>query len=135
MDSPPDNLVLFDGVCNLCHASVQFMLRHDRRERFRFASIQSETGRKLLQAHKFDPDAASSFVLLTGGRVLLRSEAALEIARQFGGAWRLLGVFRFVPRSWRDGVYSRVARNRYRWFGRRESCLMPNDRLRERFLA
>ena len=135
MDSPPDNLVLFDGVCNLCHASVQFVLRHDRRERFRFASIQSETGRKLLQAHKLAPDAASSFVLLTGGRVLLRSEAALEIARQFGGAWRLLGVFRFVPRSWRDGVYSLVARNRYRWFGRRESCLMPNDRLRERFLA
>ena len=130
-----EKVVLFDGVCNLCSSSVRFMLRRDRRRVLRFASIQSAAGRELYEQTGLDPDSPDSFVLVTPERTYLRSDAALAIAREFGGLWTLLGVFKIVPRALRDWVYSLVARNRYRWFGKREECLVPTPELRERFLA
>lgn len=136
--NPPglaEKIILFDGVCNLCSSSVQFIMRHDRRRVFRFASIQSDRGRELYAQCGLDPQAPDSFVLWTPQGALLRSDAALAIAREFGGPWRWLAALRIVPRFVRDAVYSLVARNRYRWFGKREECLVPTPELRERFLS
>jgi predicted DCC family thiol-disulfide oxidoreductase YuxK len=130
-----DRIVLFDGVCNLCTGAVQFIIRRDRRAVFKFASLQSDLGRRLCAEHGGDPDAMQSILVLAGGRLYARSDAALEIAGQLDGPWRLAVVFKIVPRPVRDWVYSIVARNRYRWFGRREVCMMPTDDIVARFMA
>jgi predicted DCC family thiol-disulfide oxidoreductase YuxK len=128
------NLILFDGVCNLCNASVQFVIRHDRAGKFRFAAIQSEIGREIFQRHGLDPANLQTFVLITDGRIFVRSDAAIEVVARFGGAWRLLRIFSLVPRSVRDAIYSFIAQNRYRWFGRQEVCMVPTPEIKERFL-
>jgi predicted DCC family thiol-disulfide oxidoreductase YuxK len=127
-------ILLFDGVCNLCHGAVQWVLAHDRAGRFRFASLQSETGLALLRQHGLEGAALDSVVLIDGGRAYTHSAAVLRAAQLLGGPWAALSVFRFLPRSWRDGVYNWVARNRYRWFGRQESCWLPRPEWKERFL-
>jgi predicted DCC family thiol-disulfide oxidoreductase YuxK len=127
-------VLLFDGVCNLCNASVQWVLTHDREAQFRFASLQSETGQHLLRRHGLDAENFDTVVLVDGDRVFLRSDAPLEIARRIGGGWKLLFFLRIVPRFLRNAVYNFVARNRYRWFGQRESCMLPRPEWKERFL-
>lgn len=126
--------LLFDGVCNLCSGSVQFILKRDRQGRFRFASLQSEVGRRLMTEHGLDPDALSSVVLIEDGRAYQESTAALRIARHLPGAWKLLRAFLVIPRPLRDAAYRLIARNRYRWFGKTESCWLPTPELRARFL-
>ncbi|MBS1625774.1 MAG: thiol-disulfide oxidoreductase DCC family protein [Bacteroidetes bacterium] len=130
----PDRLVLFDGVCNLCNASVQFVIRHDTKGRFRFATLQSETGQEVLHTHGLSEKEFDSFIYLRQGQLYLRSTAALYLMRDLGGAWGLLYAFIIMPRPLRDAVYDLVAIYRYRWFGRRESCMMPTAELRGRFL-
>lgn len=127
-------IILFDGVCNLCNASVQWVLRRDRRGQFRFAALQSETGQQLLARFGMDPAAFNTVVLADGGRLYTRSDAALEVARRLGAPWAWLAVFRYLPRGLRDAVYDWIARNRYRWFGRQESCLLPRPEWKERFV-
>lgn len=131
----PHPVVLFDGVCNLCNGSVQFILKRDPQGRFRFASLQSEAGRSLMAKHRLDPDVLSSVVLLEDGRVWQESSAALRIARHLPGGWKLLRVFAVIPRPIRDAVYRWIARNRYRWFGKTETCWLPTPELRGRFLG
>lgn len=131
----PDNLVLFDGVCNLCNASVQFIIRHDRTAIFHFAALQSEIGREICRSQGLDPADAQTFVLISGGRILVRSDAAIQVVSRFGGAWRFFEVFRLVPRVARDWIYSVVARNRYRWFGRTDACMIPIPDVKARFLG
>ncbi len=131
MTSP---VLLFDGVCNLCNASVQWVLLHDRKGIFQFAALQSETGQNLLRkwgrpTHDFD-----SVVLVDGDRLLLHSDVPLEIVRRIGGAWQVLYVFKIIPRPLRDAVYRWVARNRFRWFGRRAECMLPRKEWKERFI-
>jgi predicted DCC family thiol-disulfide oxidoreductase YuxK len=135
--APDENgaVVLFDGVCNLCNGSVQFIVRHDPAGRFRFASLQSEAGQALLRRHGLDPDDLFSVILVEGGRAYARSDAALGIARGLSSAWRAAGALRVVPRPLRDAVYGWVARNRYRWFGKQEACMIPTPELRARFLG
>lgn len=128
-------VVLFDGVCNLCNGSVQFILKRDPQARFRFASLQSEAGRSLLVEHGLDPDALSSVVVVEDGRVWQESSAALRIARHLPGAWKLLRIFTVIPRPLRDAVYRLIARNRYRWFGKSETCWLPTPELKGRFLG
>jgi predicted DCC family thiol-disulfide oxidoreductase YuxK len=130
----PDNLVLFDGVCNLCTASVQFIIRHDRAGIFYFAPLQSDIGREICQSRGLDPAAVETFMLISGGRMLVRSDAAIEVVSRFGGAWKFVAVLRLIPRVARDWVYSTVARNRYRWFGRTEACMIPTADVKGRFL-
>jgi predicted DCC family thiol-disulfide oxidoreductase YuxK len=132
MEEPP--IVLFDGVCNLCNGSVQFLLKRDPEGRFRFAALQSDAGRRLMAEHGLDVDALSSVLLIEGGRVWQESSAALRIASHLPGAWKLLRVFAVVPRPLRDAVYRWIARNRYRWFGRTETCWLPTPELEARFL-
>ncbi|WP_128546649.1 thiol-disulfide oxidoreductase DCC family protein [Larkinella soli] len=128
------DVILFDGVCNLCNSAVNFVIDHDRKGRFRFASLQSETGRRLLAQCPPAEGPVDSVVLIRNGRSFVRSDAALEIARHLGGAWPLLTVFKLVPRFVRDAVYEAVARNRYRWFGRTDACRVPAPALKARFL-
>ena len=127
-------IVLFDGVCNLCDRSVQFILDRDPTGVFRFASLQSDTGRALLVDHQIDPDALASIVVVDGETAYTRSDAALRIAKDLRFPWNALWGLRIVPRFLRDAVYELIARNRYRWFGTRESCRLPTPDVAARFL-
>ena len=126
--------MIFDGVCNLCAHSVQFILNHEADQTLRFTPLQSPAGARLMREAGFDPDDAKTFVLLADGRAYLRSDAAIRISRYFGGAWKLIGVVKIIPRPVRDWGYDIVARNRYRWFGRRDTCMVPTPQLRARFI-
>jgi predicted DCC family thiol-disulfide oxidoreductase YuxK len=134
-EDAPHPIVLFDGVCNLCNGSVQFILKRDPQARFRFASLQSEAGGSLMRHHGLDPEALSSVVVIDDGRVWRESSAALRIARHLPGGWKLLRILTVIPRPLRDGVYRLIARNRYRWFGKTETCWLPTPELRGRFLG
>ncbi|RZK56319.1 MAG: thiol-disulfide oxidoreductase DCC family protein [Hymenobacter sp.] len=137
MSAPAPAIILFDGVCNLCHGFVQFVVRHDAPGRFHFAALQSEAGQALLQASgqsvPTSPDP-ESVVLIADGQVYTHSTAVLRIVGQLGGIWQLAAVGWLLPRTWRDALYRYVARHRYRWFGQQESCLLPTPELRSRFL-
>lgn len=127
-------ILFFDGLCNLCTASVQFIIRHDPKQRFRFASLQSTTARSILGQPVLATDQPDSFLLWENGTVYSRSEAALRVTKRLSGAWPLLYVFRIVPVGIRDGIYHIVARNRYRWFGRKNECWVPSAALQQLFL-
>lgn len=121
----PHPVVIFDGHCQLCNGAVDFIIRRDPAARFRFVPSQSEAGKALLARHHLTEQSSETVVLICGDRALLRSDAALTIARSLSGGWPLLAVLRWLPRGLRDGVYRFVARRRYRWFGRRASCRQP----------
>jgi predicted DCC family thiol-disulfide oxidoreductase YuxK len=124
-------IVLFDGECNLCSGSVRFVLARDRGDRFRFASLQSDAGRALLEKHHLTGAGAGengSIVLIDGHRVSTRSTAALRIAGRLKFPWPILSVFLLIPRPLRDVVYTFIARHRYRWFGKADACAVdPSD--------
>ena len=127
-------IILFDGVCNLCNNSVQFVLKHDTEKIFRFASLQSTAGQALLKEHNLPQNGFNSFVLIKEGKVFLKSTAALMVARQLKGAIKFLYGFIIVPPFIRNAVYNVIAKNRYKWFGKQESCMMPTSDLQSRFL-
>ena len=127
--------MLFDGVCNLCNAVTRFVIQHDPSPgRFRFAALQSATGQRLLREHGLPTDDFDGFVLVEDGRASLRSTAALRVLKRLGLPWSLLWLLILVPRPLRDPVYGWIARNRYRWFGKREACMVPTPDVRARFL-
>jgi predicted DCC family thiol-disulfide oxidoreductase YuxK len=132
---PDGPILFFDGVCNLCAASVHFVLERERTDALRFASLQSTLAKELLVPLGVDPDRLDSLVLLEDGRVFVRSTAALRLAARLRAPWSWLRVLRVVPALVRDGVYDVIARHRYRWFGRKAECLIPTPALRARFLA
>lgn len=128
--------MFFDGVCGLCNRTVQFLLRHDRGDRLRFAPLQGETARRVLVPLGGKPEALDTIYVVTAeGRLLERSRAVLFAAAALGGAWRLVAVLRVVPRPLADLVYGWVARVRYRVFGRLESCALPTPEQRAKFLG
>ncbi|WP_049922425.1 thiol-disulfide oxidoreductase DCC family protein [Halopiger djelfimassiliensis] len=129
-----DPIVLFDGVCNLCNGLVQFIVPRDPDGRFRFASLQSEVGTALLAEHGLPTDELESVVLIEGEDCYVKSAAVLRIATLLGGWYRLLAPFRYVPRRLRDWAYDAVAARRYRWFGRKDRCMMPTGDVQKRFL-
>lgn len=131
MQSP---VILFDGVCNLCNGAVQFVIKRDTKNMFRFASLQSEAGQKLLQENGLPTHNFNSFVLLYNNKVYLKSSAALQAAKLLNGPIKLLYGFMIIPRFIRDGVYRLIANNRYRWFGKQESCWVPTPDLKSKFL-
>jgi predicted DCC family thiol-disulfide oxidoreductase YuxK len=128
-------VVLFDGECNLCNGYVQFILRRDKAKRFRFASLQSPVAQRLLKesGRKWE-ELPDSIVLVEGGKVYVKSTAALRIAKGLGGLWPVLSVFLIVPTALRNMIYDWIARNRYKWFGKREECMLPTVETKERFL-
>jgi predicted DCC family thiol-disulfide oxidoreductase YuxK len=127
--------VLFDGVCHLCQGSVRFIADRDPRARFRFAPLQSATGAALLERHGLSGGLVDSLVLIDGGQAYTRSAAALRIAGRLGGGWRLAPILLLVPAFLRDWLYDVVARYRYRWFGRSESCEIPSESVRARLVT
>ena len=127
-------VLLFDGVCNLCDASVRWLIRHDRRREFRFAPLQSRAGAALLRDARATGRGLDSVVLVEGHRVWTRSDAALEVLRRLGPPWSVVGVARLLPNRLRDALYDALARRRYAWFGRRDTCALPTPELAERFL-
>jgi predicted DCC family thiol-disulfide oxidoreductase YuxK len=132
----PDSggVILFDGVCNLCNASVNFIVDHDPRKQFRFAALQSPAGQQFLREHHVSTTELSSLVLIDAGRAFTRSTAALRIARRLRPPWNLLYALIILPRFLRDPLYNLIARHRYRWFGKRNACLVPTPELAARFL-
>jgi predicted DCC family thiol-disulfide oxidoreductase YuxK len=127
-------ILLFDGVCNFCNDAVNFVIDHDRRGRFRFASLQSDAGRALLAEHGLADLPLSTSVLIDRGRAYRDSEGILRAALRLGGPLLLLAPLLLLPRALRDGPYRWFAANRYRWFGKSEVCRVPTPELRARFL-
>jgi predicted DCC family thiol-disulfide oxidoreductase YuxK len=132
---PDDHpIILFDGVCNLCSASVQFICRRDPAGRFRFASLQSSAARQTLSRFPTAPRDISTIAWVQGDKLLIKSDAVLEIVRRLKMPWSLLYSLKIVPRPLRDAAYDFIASRRYRWFGRTGSCMVPTPELRSRFL-
>ena len=127
-------ILLFDGTCNFCNGTVNFILVRDKEDRFRFAALQSEAGKKLLQQYGLSDGENDSMVVIFRNRAFLFSDAALEISRRLPGAWPLLYALKILPLFLRNGVYKWIARNRYKWFGKSESCRIPNEKERSKFL-
>ena len=129
-----DNVVIFDGVCKLCARSVRFILDHEADHTLRFTPLQSPAGMRLMRELGLDPEDARTFVLIADGKAYVKSDAAIRLSRYFRRAWKPLGLIKIIPRWIRDRVYDVVARNRYRWFGRLDSCMVPTPELRTRFI-
>jgi predicted DCC family thiol-disulfide oxidoreductase YuxK len=127
-------IILFDGVCNLCSGSVQFIIKRDRKRLFKFASLQSELAHQRLQQLGILTHSFQSIILLKDDRVLQQSDAALEIAKNLNGLWPLFYSFKILPQFIRDGIYAWIAKNRYRWFGKKDSCWIPSPDLKSRFI-
>ncbi len=130
----PDNLMLFDGVCRFCSTSVRLALALDRRGILRFTPIQSPYGLALAAAHGLDPANPDSFVFFDHGRGRLRSDGVLALAAGLGWPWSWLAVLRLMPAPWRDALYDRLAANRYRLFGKYETCMIPTPEHAARFI-
>ncbi len=126
-------IVLFDGLCNLCNGSVQFIIRHDTKNKFVFASLQSEVAQKLLNEIHVK-SSQESIILIKGLKHFEKSDAVLEIAKNLSGLWPMVYGFTIIPRFLRDVLYKWVAKNRYTWFGKQESCLSPSPEFRAKFL-
>jgi len=130
MDKP---VILFDGVCNLCSGSVQFILKRDNEKRFLFASLQSKYGQDLLKQFNLPANTFNSFILFEDGKIFTRSKAALKMFGQLKG-WKWVQLFWVVPKFLRDAVYNLIAKNRYKWFGKKNECWLPTPDLKARFL-
>ncbi|MFT4203240.1 MAG: thiol-disulfide oxidoreductase DCC family protein [Chitinophagaceae bacterium] len=129
------HIVLFDGVCNLCSRTVQFIIKKDKQKIFRFAALQSEIGQQILAATGgLDNHQLTSIVYIQNNHTYIKSDAALMIARQLGGMYTVVSWLRIVPRTMRDAVYGFIAKNRYKWFGKKKECWLPTKELKERFL-
>ncbi|HZW62243.1 MAG TPA: DUF393 domain-containing protein [Flavobacteriaceae bacterium] len=128
-------LILFDGVCNLCNASVQYVIRHDKKNKFLFAPLQSTTGKELISAFNIDTDKTDSILLYTpDGKLKTQSTAALYIAAQLGFPQNLLAVFLVIPPFIRNWVYTYIAKNRYAWYGKRTACMIPTPEVKDKFI-
>ncbi|MCD5324607.1 MULTISPECIES: thiol-disulfide oxidoreductase DCC family protein [Pontibacillus] len=126
-------IVLFDGECNFCDQSVQFIIKRDPEGYFSFASLQSEIGQELLHKHQI-PTHTDSFILIEDNQAYTKSSAALNVCKHLKGAWKGLRIFTLVPKFVRDRVYDVIAKNRYKWFGKKDSCMLPSKEIRKRFL-
>lgn len=128
-------LVLFDGVCNLCNTSVQYIIKHDHKDKFRFTALQSEVGKQIIKDFYIDITKTDSIILYSERKgISYKSTAALKIAMVLGFPISILGVFWIVPPFIRNWVYDYVAKNRYKWYGKRETCMVPTPELKPKFL-
>lgn len=133
-NSTPPSTILFDGVCNLCNGAVQFIIRHDPKEHFRFAAQQSDAGQALLQQFHLNDGVQNTIILIEGTHIYTRSTAALRIAKRLHGVWPFLYVCIAIPPFLRNAVYDLIAHYRYRLFGHKEQCMLPTPEIRKRFL-
>ncbi|WP_413533867.1 thiol-disulfide oxidoreductase DCC family protein [Empedobacter brevis] len=127
-------IILFDGICNLCNQSVQFVIEHDKKNQFQFASLQSDFGQNFLKENNINATQFDSVVFIEDDKFYTKSSAALKIAKYLDGIISWLTIFMIIPKPLRDLVYSLIAKNRYRWFGKQESCWLPTPELKAKFL-
>ena len=126
---------MFDGVCNLCNTSVQYVIKHDKKDLFRFVALQSETGQRILKHIGISTNNIDSIVLYEPGiAYYYKSNAALEIAKNLGGIFTYGTIFKIIPTSLRDSIYDYVAKNRYKWYGKQDNCMIPTKELKAKFL-
>jgi predicted DCC family thiol-disulfide oxidoreductase YuxK len=129
-----NRLVLFDGVCNFCNFWIQFALKRDKKGKLKFGSLQGTTAQEILPKYNIDPTVLTSVIFIEDGVAYRESTAALKVCRHLDGAWKLLYAFIIIPAFLRDGIYKWVGRNRYKWFGKQESCMLPTPEQRARFV-
>ena len=127
-------VIVFDGVCNYCNAVVNFIIRQDTKKVFRFATLQSDFGQKILKENNLPTDVFESFLLLDKGKLYLKSTAGLRLYNKLPWYWKWTQLFWIFPKFFRDWVYDIIAKNRYKWFGKREKCMVPTPEILERFL-
>lgn len=128
-------IILFDGVCNLCNGAIQFIIKRDKKDNFRYAPLQSAIGRKFLQERNIDTSEIDSIILIEPGvAYYTKASAALKIGQNFGGVWSLVQVFEWIPESISNFFYDIIAKNRYKWFGKKEACMIPTPELKAKFL-
>lgn len=128
------SVLFFDGVCNLCNGFIQFLITRDKKGIFSYASLQSDLGQAFMKEQGFAPEELNTVILYDKGKIYTHSDVALRVAQQLGGLWPLFSVFYIIPKGLRDAIYNWVARNRYRWFGKKEQCMLPRPEWRTRFL-
>jgi len=128
-------IILFDGVCNFCNSSVNFIIRHDKKKRYKFAALQSNVGRMLSEKYGIDQSKIDSIILIENGDVFVKSSAILRITKSLNYLYPLLFGFIIIPKFIRDGVYDFIARNRYKWFGKKEACMIPSPEIKSRFIS
>lgn len=128
------NIILFDGICNLCSGSVQFIIKRDPERIFQFAALQSSFGQQQLEKFGVDKNVLQSIILIRNDQIFQRSDAILEITKKLNGGWPLFYSFKIFPRFFRDGLYNWIARSRYKLFGKKDSCWLPTPELQSRFL-
>jgi len=131
----PQPIVLFDGVCNLCNNAVKFIISHDKKEQFLFTSLQSDAGQKILHQYNFPLTELNSFILIDNNKAFRKSTGALKVFKKLNGAWPLLYAFIIIPTFIRDAMYNWIGKNRYKWFGKKEECMIPTAELKARFLS
>ena len=134
MSNQQHKIILFDGVCNLCNASVNLVIRNDKNDLFRFAALQSDIGKEYTSKFNIDTSQTDSILLVDQDKVYLKSTAALHIAKSLSGGYPLLFSLMVVPKLIRNWVYDFIARNRYKWYGKRETCRVPTSELKQKFL-
>ncbi len=127
--------ILFDGVCNFCNSAVNFVIKRNKKANIVFSPMQSAAGEKLLQQYHLDDNDMKSFIFIDSGKVYKQSTGALRVCRYLRAAWPLCYGFIIVPKFIRDGIYNWIARNRYKWFGKKESCMIPTPAVKARFLV
>lgn len=128
-------LILFDGVCNLCNSSVQYVIKHDKENVFMFTALQSDVGKQLIEAYKINTSKTDSILLYTPEKgIVSKSTAALKVANQLGFPQKLMSVFFIIPPFIRNLVYDYIAKNRYKWYGKKDSCMIPTPELKSKFL-
>jgi predicted DCC family thiol-disulfide oxidoreductase YuxK len=130
-----NHIILFDGVCNFCNSSINLIIRKDKKNIFRFAPLQSETGARLTGHYGVDTSTTDSIVYIEDEKAYTKSTAALRIARHMKGLYPMLYAFIIIPRFVRDPVYDIIARNRYKWFGKKDSCMVPTPEVRQKFIS
>jgi predicted DCC family thiol-disulfide oxidoreductase YuxK len=127
-------IIFFDGVCNLCNSTLNFIIRRDKKKIFRFAALQSESAKIILQKSEFKNEQLDTIVLLFGNQVFIRSDAVIEIFRLLGFPLNLFALAKIIPRKIRDSIYDFISSHRYGWFGMREDCMIPDENIKSRFL-
>jgi predicted DCC family thiol-disulfide oxidoreductase YuxK len=127
-------IILFDGVCNFCNYWVIFAIKRDRKKKLRFTTLQGLTASQLLPKYNIHPSSLSSAILIDKGKAFTQSSAAIRICRYLKGGWKLFYGLMIIPKFIRDAIYNIIARNRYKWFGKKETCMVPTPELKERFL-
>lgn len=130
-----NNIILFDGVCNLCCGWVNFLIRRDKRTRFKFASLQSESGKKLSEVLSLNSNQIETVVYIKENQHYIESNAILEIVKDLGGIWKSILIFKLIPKPIRDNLYRFIARKRYKIFGKRSTCMIPSPEFQKRFLT